>query len=114
MSRLIVRRPAALLAVVILAAAGCAPGTGAPGTDRPPTTTTARPTAGTIASSTPGASQLVLMTHDSFAVSDEVLAEFETMSGVDLQVLRAGDAGSMVNQAILARSAPLADVLYGV
>ncbi len=54
------------------------------------------------------------MTHDSFAVSDDVLAEFEGEHGARVRVLRAGDAGSMVNQAILAREAPLADVLYGV
>src|SRR5688572_7543772 len=108
------RRQAALLAAVILGGAGCAPGTGAPATGQPPATSPARPTAGAAASPTPGPSQLVLMTHDSFAISDEVLAEFETVSALDLQVLRAGDAGSMVNQAILARSAPLADVLYGV
>jgi thiamine transport system substrate-binding protein len=59
-------------------------------------------------------SSIVLMTHDSFAISDAVLAEFEQQSGVRVEILRAGDAGVMVNQAILTRDAPLADVMYGV
>lgn len=54
------------------------------------------------------------MTHDAFAVSDGVLARFEQEHGVVLQVLKAGDAGTMVSQAILTKDAPLADVLYGV
>lgn len=54
------------------------------------------------------------MTHDSFAVSDEVLSEFTAQTGYTVRILRAGDAGSMLNQAILAKDNPLADVLYGV
>ncbi len=57
---------------------------------------------------------LVLLTHDSFAVSDEVLAAFEEEAGTTVEILRGGDAGAMVNQAILTRDAPLADVMYGV
>ncbi len=61
-----------------------------------------------------GDGPLVLMTHESFAVSDEVLAAFTEETGVEIEILRAGDAGAMVNQAILTRDAPLADVLFGV
>jgi len=57
---------------------------------------------------------LTVMTHDSFAVSEEVLAEFESQNNVTVQFLKAGDAGSMINKAILAKDAPLADILYGV
>lgn len=57
---------------------------------------------------------LTVMTHDSFAVSEEVLAEFESQNNVSVQFLKAGDAGSMLNKAILAGDEPLADVLYGV
>ena len=58
--------------------------------------------------------QLVLLTHDAFAVSDGVLQTFEAEHAVDVQILKGGDAGSMVNQAILTRDAPLADVMYGI
>lgn len=58
--------------------------------------------------------QIVLLTHDSFAISDDVLGDFEEEFGIPIEVRRAGDAGSMVNQAILTKDNPLADVLFGV
>lgn len=68
-----------------------------------------------LAACTPaGPRTLTVMTHDSFAVSDAVLAAFETEHDVEVEILLSGDAGTMLNQAILARGAPLADVLYGV
>jgi len=54
------------------------------------------------------------MTHDSFAISEEVIAAFEAEYNATVEVLEAGDAGVMVNQAILSADNPLADVLYGV
>lgn len=57
---------------------------------------------------------LVVVTHDSFSVSEEVLAQFEASTGVRVQILRAGDAGQMVNQSILTKNNPLGDVLFGV
>jgi thiamine transport system substrate-binding protein len=57
---------------------------------------------------------VVLMTHDSFALSDSVIAAFGQQTGYTLEVLRSGDAGSMVNQAILSKDHPLGDVLFGV
>ncbi len=83
-----------LLSIVLVAA--CAAPSASPSPSPPPPTT------------------LRLMTHDSFEVPDEVLAAFEQEHGVTVEVLRAGDAGSMVNQAILTRDTPLADVLFGV
>lgn len=69
---------------------------------------------GSTPSSAPGGGRVVLMTHSSFAVSDEVLDAFKASTGVTLEVLRADDAGAMVNQAILTKDAPLADALFGV
>jgi thiamine transport system substrate-binding protein len=57
---------------------------------------------------------LTLLTHDSFNVSEDVLKAFEEESGITVSILRVGDAGQMVNQAILSKSAPLADLMYGV
>ncbi len=57
---------------------------------------------------------LTLVTHDSFAVSEAVLAQFEEESNVIVEILRTGDAGTMINQAILSKQNPQGDVLYGV
>ena len=57
---------------------------------------------------------LTIMTHDSFAVSENVVRAFEEANNVKLVFLPSGDAGAMLNKAILSKEAPLADVLFGV
>ena len=57
---------------------------------------------------------LTVMTHDSFAISEDVIAEFESQNNVKVNFLLSGDAGSMLNKVILSKGAPVADVLYGV
>jgi thiamine transport system substrate-binding protein len=57
---------------------------------------------------------LRIMTHESFDISEEVIAAFEAQHDVTVEILEAGDAGVMLNQAILSADHPLADVLYGV
>lgn len=61
-----------------------------------------------------GPRTLTVMTHASFVVSEAVLKEFEAANNVTVSVLKSGDAGTMLNTALLNKSAPLADVLYGV
>ena len=58
--------------------------------------------------------KVVVVTHDSFAASETVLEAFEYITGMTLEILRAGDAGFMVNQSILSKNNPLGDVLYGI
>jgi len=57
---------------------------------------------------------LTVMTHDSFAVSEDVIAAFEDEHNVEVRFLEAGDTGTAVNKAALSKDAPLADVFYGV
>lgn len=57
---------------------------------------------------------ITLVTHDSFDLSDDVLAAFTEETGIDVELLASGDAGSMVNQAILTKDDPQGDVLFGV
>ena len=59
-------------------------------------------------------SEIILMTHDSFSVSKAVVAQFEDRHHVRLRFLKAGDTGAMLNQAILSKSNPMADVIFGV
>ncbi len=58
--------------------------------------------------------EVVLITHDSFAASKPVLEAFEAESGLTLKVLQAGDAGLALNRALLTKDAPEGDVLFGV
>jgi thiamine transport system substrate-binding protein len=57
---------------------------------------------------------LSVMTHDSFAASESVIAAFEKANNVKAVFLKSGDAGAALNKAILTVDAPLADVFYGV
>lgn len=57
---------------------------------------------------------VTLMTHDSFAVSQELLDTFKKQHGAEIKILKGGDAGAALNQAILSKNNPLADVFFGV
>jgi thiamine transport system substrate-binding protein len=57
---------------------------------------------------------VTLVAHDSFTISDESIAEFENQSGYRLEILRAGDAGSVTNRLILTKDSPIGDVVFGV
>ncbi len=55
-----------------------------------------------------------LLAHDSFVLSESVLAGFTEQTGLAIEVVTGGDAGSMVAGAVLAAGSPTADVMYGV
>jgi thiamine transport system substrate-binding protein len=57
---------------------------------------------------------VTLLTHDSFDVSEKVVRAFERESGIDLRIVAGGDAGQLVNRAILTAGNPEGDVLFGV
>ena len=65
-------------------------------------------------SASPESRTVRVVTHDSFALSEELVAEFEESSGISLEFVPAGDAGEMVNRAVLASGNPEADVLFGI
>ena len=67
-----------------------------------------------VAPAAPEPAILTLASHDSFAVSEDVVAAFEEQHGVKLQFLTLGDAGEALNKLILSADAPLADVFFGV
>ncbi len=58
--------------------------------------------------------KIILMSHDSFNASEDVIAAFEETNNLKIEFLRAGDAGAALNQAILSKENPLADVFFGV
>jgi len=61
-----------------------------------------------------GPQTLTIMTHDSFAVSEEVVKSFEEANNAKIVFLQSGDAGAVLNKAVLTKDAPLADLLFGV
>ena len=63
---------------------------------------------------TPAPVDLYVMTHDSFAVSQDVIASFQQENQITVHFVKSGDAGQLVNKAILTKDAPQADVIYGV
>jgi thiamine transport system substrate-binding protein len=67
-----------------------------------------------VATPIPQPGTLTVMVHDSFSISEPVLKAFEQTHNVKVNVLKSGDAGSMLNKAILSKDAPLADVIYGI
>ena len=58
--------------------------------------------------------ELTVMTHDSFSVSEGVIANFESKYNVKITFVKSGDTGAALNRAILSKESPIADVFYGV
>jgi thiamine transport system substrate-binding protein len=86
--------------------------TTAAATGAPTQAPTAVPPTETLA---PGQTELILVTHDSFAASEDVIQEFEKANNAKVRILKSGDAGTMLNKEILAgASNPLGDALFGV
>lgn len=69
---------------------------------------------GASPTSTEAPTELTLLTHDSFYVSEGVFEAFTAETGITVELLQAGDAGTIVGNAILAADNPVADVLFGV
>jgi len=92
---------ALLLVGVLLVSCGQAETPAPAGPSTQPTTVPARQT-------------LTVMTHDSFDASQEVIDAFQAACNCDVRFLKSGDAGLMLNQALLSKDHPLADVIFGV
>jgi thiamine transport system substrate-binding protein len=108
------RRILILSAMLSLALAACGgqPSSNA-STSAPVATSAPQPVTAVPAKPTTDA-KLIVMTHDSFNISDDVLKAFEQQAGVGVQILKSGDAGSALNKAIISKDSPLADVFFGV
>ncbi|MGV9313110.1 thiamine ABC transporter substrate-binding protein [Streptomyces sp. NPDC003691] len=61
-----------------------------------------------------GGKTVTLVSHDSFAASEEVLKEFTRQTGYVVKVLKSGDAGVALNKEILTKGSPQGDVFFGV
>ncbi len=62
----------------------------------------------------PKPTAVTVMVHDSFAVSEDAIKAFESANAVKVTILKSGDAGAMLNKAILSKDKPIADAIYGI
>lgn len=74
----------------------------APDTDAPAETTAEAPSG-----------SITLVTNDAFSSIASVLDSFTEETGIEVTLVAGGDAGTLVNQAILTKDNPLGDVLFG-
>lgn len=61
-----------------------------------------------------GTDEVVLVTHDSFALPEELVEQFEADTGYTLTQAPAGDGGELTNKLVLTESDPLGDVAFGM
>jgi thiamine transport system substrate-binding protein len=109
------KKASTLLLSLLFLLSGCSLFAPAPQPYNPPTPSEATPQfTADPAIDRPEPRRLTVMTHDSFAVSEELVAQFEQENNVNVTVLKSGDTGEALNKAILSKNAPLADVFYGV
>ncbi|PWD50854.1 thiamine ABC transporter substrate-binding protein [Serinibacter arcticus] len=113
------RRPliatAALTSASLLALAGCSLGGGSPA----PSATSSPSDSATDSGEPSGegaspSSSITLVTHDSFNLSEDVLAAFTEETGIAVTQVAPGDGGALVNQLVLTKASPLGDVVFGV
>ncbi len=61
-----------------------------------------------------GATEVVLVTHESFHLPKKLITEFEQESGYQLEIRGTGDAGELTNKLVLTKDNPTGDVAFGV
>lgn len=57
---------------------------------------------------------VTLVTHESFALPEDLIAAFEKESGYELEISKLEDAGALTNQLVLTKDDPVGDVVFGV
>lgn len=58
--------------------------------------------------------ELTVVTHDSFVISDELLAEFKNETGITVKLVKAGDTGALTNKLVLTKDSPIGDAVFGI
>lgn len=57
---------------------------------------------------------LRIITYDIYALSDEVVQEFTNQTGIEVEFIRTEDAGGVLNQMMLTKNSPQADLMIGL
>lgn len=108
------RKITALTATVAVALLLASCGTAAPTPSNTPGAGTTAPETPTNPDGTAAPSEVVLVTHDSFYLPEELLAQFTADTGLEVSIVAPGDGGALANQLVLTKDAPLGDVVYGL
>lgn len=58
--------------------------------------------------------EVVLLTHDSFALPEELLTSFKDQTGLTIKVIKESDAGQLSSSIALTAGSPRGDVVYGI
>lgn len=58
--------------------------------------------------------EVTLVTHESFAVPEELVEQFEKDTGYQLTISKLADAGALTNQLVLTKDDPIGDVVFGI
>lgn len=58
--------------------------------------------------------KVVLVTHESFQLPDDLVAAFEEESGYELVLKASGDAGALTNKLVLTKDNPTGDAVFGI
>ena len=58
--------------------------------------------------------EVVLVTHESFALPEELVADFESETGLELVQRASGDAGTLANRLVLTKDDPTGDLAFGI
>jgi thiamine transport system substrate-binding protein len=61
-----------------------------------------------------GGEAVTVVAHDFFLIDQALIDQFTAETGIEVEVVLGGDAGLVVNQAILNAGNPIGDVLFGV
>ncbi len=96
-------------AATLVACGGGSAGPAADGSGGSPSSDVTSPPPASFAPTT-----VTLLAHDSFSVDKAVLAAFTARTGITVKVVTGGDAGEVVNKAVLTAGNPEGDVLFGV
>ena len=57
---------------------------------------------------------VTIATHDSWGMSDQVMADFTRKTGITVKILKNGDAGTLTNKLVLTKCRPVADGVFGI
>ncbi len=95
-------RRSGLALVALVGLSACSAGTG---------TSDTAPSGGTTM---PPGEEIVVLSHDSFDFPQELLDKFQAETGIDVTIQAIGDGGTLANQLVLTKDAPMGDVVYGL